>query len=133
MLSIFLRSRSAYTYTGCPEVKRKIFVSGWSTSSWVKKSLNHFAEFAIVNELLIIEDRRITRGRRTASTRRWLAHVGPARPAVVAPLLGTRVVYNELLTYDKFLSLKMKFWIAITLFLSLSLSHTLSLSLIISN
>jgi len=37
VLSILLCSRNAYTYIGCPKIKRKIFVSGWSTSSWVKK------------------------------------------------------------------------------------------------
>jgi len=59
-------------YTGCSEVKREIFVSG--SVEYVKlskKTLNYFAEFAKVNELLIIEDPyRRARQNRTASARR---------------------------------------------------------------
>jgi len=45
--------------------------------------LNHFVEFAIVNELLIIEDRRINARDR----------IGPPQPnAATVPLRGTRRV-----------------------------------------
>jgi len=51
-----------------------------------KKVLNHFAEFAIFNELLIIEDRRISARGRIEPLQPHAGLPAPARPVVAAPL-----------------------------------------------
>jgi len=60
-----------------------------------KKTLNHFADFAIVNELLITENRRISARGRIGLSQTLVCPHG-AGSTIAAPLLGTRgIVYND--------------------------------------